>query len=38
MQLILVFQVHSKGVNIELVEKLLFDLEIKFKGNAGAGF
>ncbi|KAK9943183.1 hypothetical protein M0R45_008801 [Rubus argutus] len=26
--------VHSKGVNIELVEKLLFDLEIKFKAEA----
>lgn len=27
-------EVHSKGVNIELVEKLLFDLEIKFKAEA----
>ncbi|PRQ24322.1 putative non-specific serine/threonine protein kinase [Rosa chinensis] len=27
-------EVHSKGVNIELVEKLLLDLEIKFKAEA----
>ncbi|XP_034214636.1 serine/threonine-protein kinase ATM isoform X5 [Prunus dulcis] len=27
-------EVHSKGVNIELVEKFLFDLEIKFKAEA----
>ncbi|KAM1451845.1 hypothetical protein ACFX2I_038908 [Malus domestica] len=27
-------EVHSKGVNIELVEKLLLDLDIKFKAEA----
>jgi hypothetical protein len=26
-------QVHSKGINIELVEKFLLDLERKFKGT-----
>lgn len=27
-------QVHSKGINFELVEKLLMDMEKKFKGRA----